>query len=195
MPGLLDAIGLFADEELAGTVEDRFIAVGLDFAQIVSSSSFCSCTLFAIVSGQLIKLDFLAQQVELKWLSLAFPNTAVGFTTAVYWCFARHCRWHRNFQLPTSVFSWMVCFYSSSSGSKKKIPRNCLALSNFGFSIVHFCVALLFAASDICFHISGHTLSSPEVVCFLVSLLSGPCISIRWPFIQQHKSCEACLCI
>ena len=57
------------NEELAGTCEDKFIAVGFDFATILSSS-FCSCILFAIVSGQLIKLEFLAQQVELKWLML-----------------------------------------------------------------------------------------------------------------------------
>ena len=52
IPGLLDAIELFADEELAGTDEDKFIAVSLDFATILSSS-FCSCTLFAIVLEQL----------------------------------------------------------------------------------------------------------------------------------------------
>ena len=52
----------------------------------------------------------------------------------------------------------------------KKTPRNLLALSSFGFSIAHFCFALLFAASDICFNISGHTLSGLVVVCFLVSL-------------------------
>ena len=52
------------------------------------------------------------------------------------------------------------------------IPRNCLALSSFGFSMAHFCFALRlrFDASDMCFHISGHTLSGLEVVCFLVSL-------------------------
>ena len=65
---------------------------------------------------------------------------------------------------------FMVCSNSSSSGSMKKIPRNCLALSSFGFSTAHFCFALLFAASDICIHISGHTLSGLEVVCFLVNL-------------------------
>ena len=64
----------------------------------------------------------------------------------------------------------MMCLNSSSSGSMKKIPRNCLALSSFGFSIAHFCFALLFAASDKCFQISGHTLSGLEVVCFPVSL-------------------------
>ena len=69
IPGLVDAIGLFADEELVGTVEDRFIAVDFDDATILSSS-FCSCILFTIVLGQLIKLEFLAKQVELKWLML-----------------------------------------------------------------------------------------------------------------------------
>ena len=73
-------------------------------------------------------------------------------------------------ELPTFYdrFSW--CLNSSSSGSMKKIPRICLTLSSFGFSIAHLCFALLFAASDICFHISGHSLSGLEVVCFLVSL-------------------------
>ena len=41
---------------------------------------------------------------------------------------------------------------------------------SFGFSTAHFRFALLFAASDICFHISGHNLSGLQVVCFLVSL-------------------------
>ena len=68
-PGPLDAIGSFADEEHAGTVQDRLIAASLDFATIISSP-FCSCTLFAIVLVQLIKLEFLAQQVELKYLML-----------------------------------------------------------------------------------------------------------------------------
>ena len=52
-----------------------------------------------------------------------------------------------------------------------KIPRNCLALSIFGFSMAHFCFAFFVAASDICFHISGHTLPGLEAVCFHVSLL------------------------
>ena len=69
IPGLFDAIGLFADAELVGTCEDKFIAVDFDFA-IFLSSLFCSCIRFAIVLGQLIKLGFLAQQAELKWLML-----------------------------------------------------------------------------------------------------------------------------
>ena len=41
--------------------EDRFTAADSDFATILSSP-FCSCILFAIVVGQLIELEFLAQQ-------------------------------------------------------------------------------------------------------------------------------------
>ena len=74
---------------------------------------------------------------------------------------------------------FMVCLNSSSFGSMKKIPRNCLALSSFDFSIAHFCFALLVAA---CFHISGQTLVGLEDVSSSVS--PGPCISVRWPFVQ-----------
>ena len=35
---------------------------------------------------------------------LAFPNTAAGFSAAIYWCFTRHCCWYRNSQLPAAVF-------------------------------------------------------------------------------------------
>ena len=50
--GLLDAIGLFADEDLVGTWEDKFIAVDFDFATLFSSP-FRSCILFASVLGSL----------------------------------------------------------------------------------------------------------------------------------------------
>ena len=80
IPGLLDAIGIFADEELAGTCEDKFIAVDFDFATMFTSP-FCSCILFAIVLGQLIKLEFLAQQVELKWLMLNKMKKIVPLVT------------------------------------------------------------------------------------------------------------------
>ena len=56
--------------------------------------------------------------------------------------------------------------------------------SSFGFSIVHLCFAFCFAASDICLHKSGHTLSGREVVCFLGSPLPRPCLSFWWPFVQ-----------
>ena len=65
---------------------------------------------------------------------------------------------------------FMMFLKSSSSGLMKKIPRNFPALSSFGFSIAHCCFAFRFDASDMCFHISSHTLSGLEVVPFLVSL-------------------------
>ena len=130
---------------------------------------------FRTNSGGLVSFD------NTSMFCLASPNTAVGFSTAVHWCFARHCCWHRNCQLPTSVF-FMMSLKSLSSSSMKKIQRNFLASSSFGFSIAHFCFAFRFTASDICFHISCHALSGLDVVCFLVSLTSRPCISVRWPF-------------
>ena len=38
IPGLFDAIGWFTDEELVETIDVKFIAVGFDFATILSSS-------------------------------------------------------------------------------------------------------------------------------------------------------------
>ena len=39
-------------------------------------------------------------------LCLAFPNTAVGFSTVLYRYFARHCCWYRNIQLAPSGFHY-----------------------------------------------------------------------------------------
>ena len=66
--GLLDTIGLGAVEELVAIKEEVFIAAGRDLDTTLSSS-FRFCILFAAVE-QLIKLNFLVQQVELKWLIL-----------------------------------------------------------------------------------------------------------------------------
>ena len=77
IPRLVDAIRLFADEELVGTWEDKFVAVDFDFATLLSFP-FCSCILFAIVLVQLIKLEFLAQQVHVWRPDLAkWPNSSV----------------------------------------------------------------------------------------------------------------------
>ena len=100
---------------------------------------------------------------------LVSSNGAAGFpATAAQWSFTRHCCWHRIFNFLRAFF--MISSHSSSSGTMKKIRRNFLALSSFGFSIVHFDLSLRLDASDTCFHISGHNLSGLEVVCFLVSL-------------------------
>ena len=64
----------------------------------------------------------------------------------------------------------MVCLKFSSSGSMKKIPRNCLALSSFGFSMAHFVspfVLMHQTHASTC--VARHCLGL-EVVCFLVSL-------------------------
>ena len=105
------------------------------------------------------------------YLVLCFPILRLVSRRLFIAGFTRHCCWHRNFQLFTGVFHgtfWILHHLVQW----KKIPRNLLALSGFGFSMIHFCFALRFDASDICFHISGHTLSGLEVVCFLVNLLS-----------------------
>ena len=99
---------------------------------------------------------------------VTFPNIAEDFTTVFCLFFARHCCWHRKFQLSTSSFHCELEFFVV--WSMKNIPVNCLALSSFGFSRAHLCFAFFIAASDINFHMSGHTLSGREVVCFLVSL-------------------------
>ena len=65
---------------------------------------------------------------------------------------------------------FIIRLNSSSSGSKKKILCNLLALPSLGFSMSHLGFSLRFDALDTCFHMSGHTLSGLEVVCFLVSL-------------------------
>ena len=67
-PGPFDAIGSFADEELAEADKDKFFTTSFDFDTIISSS-FCSCIPFAIVE-QLCKRKFWAQQRELTWLML-----------------------------------------------------------------------------------------------------------------------------
>ena len=103
---------------------------------------------------------------------LVLSNSATSLPVLMKLKSTRRCSWHRNFPCSTRLFHDTM--NSSSSGSMKKIPRNLLALSSFGFSIAHFSFSLRFDASDICFHISGHSLSSLEVVfevvCFLVNL-------------------------
>ena len=120
---------------------------------------------------------------------LVLSNCATGFPVLTKLKSTRHCCWHRNLQLSTSIFHFSL--NSSSSSSMKKIPRDLLALSSFGFSMAHFCFSLRFDVSDICFHKSGHTLSGLEVVCFLVSLHPNHVC----PSSEYNESREACPCI
>ena len=61
--------------------------------------------LWGIPSNRIL-IDSSASTIQ-TYLVLCFPNTAAGFPAAIYWCFTRHCCWHRNFQLSTSVFHGM----------------------------------------------------------------------------------------
>ena len=76
---------------------------------------------------------------------LRFPILRWGLPTDLYRYFARHCCWHRNFQL-------------STSGSDCELE----------FFIVW--LAFFLAASDINFHFAVHTSSGREVFRFFVSL-------------------------
>ena len=81
--------------------------------------------------------------------------------------------------------AFIVSLNSLSFGSMKNIPLNCLAFSSFGISIAHLCFALFFAASDINFHISGHTSSGREVVCFLVSPWTRGILLVAFLFVER----------
>ena len=67
------------------------------------------------------------------------------------------CCWHRTFPTLYESF-YIVWLNSSSSGSMKKIPRNCLVLSSFGFSIVHFCFAFSLHQPCASTHLATHRL-------------------------------------
>ena len=124
---------------------------------------------------------------------LAFPNTAAGFSAAIYWCFTRHCCWHRNFQLSTSVSHGVFEFFIPWINEMNTTQSSGIVELWFLDSPLLF--ALLFAASDICFHISGHTLSGLEVVCYLVSLHPDHEHPSRGLSFKKKESCEACPCI
>ena len=75
-----NVIRFFADEELAGTVRDRFIAVGLAFATLLSSS-FRSCTLFAIVLVQLFSSEILSAASRGEMADVEQMKKIVPFVT------------------------------------------------------------------------------------------------------------------
>ena len=94
---------------------------------------------------------------------LAFPNIAVGFFTALYRYFCKALLRASEFPTFSQRLEFFVVWLNEEYSSR---------LSGIvDISIAHLCCAFFFfAASDINFHISGHTLSGLEVVCFLASL-------------------------
>ena len=94
----------------------------------------------------------------LRWVS---PLPVIGN-------FARHSCWQRNCQLSTSGFHCELEFFVVWFSEEYSSHLSGIVEPWFLESPSLFC--FLFAASDICFHISRHTSSGREVVCFLVSL-------------------------
>ena len=78
--GSEDVIRFFADEELAGKVEDRFITVGLDFATVLYSS-FCSCTFFAVFFGAAYQAGILCAASRAEIADVARMKKIVPFVT------------------------------------------------------------------------------------------------------------------
>ena len=82
--------------------------------------------------------------------------------------------------------AFIVSLNSSSFGSMKNIPLNCLAFSSCGFSMAHLCFALSFSMHQTYdFHISGHTSSGREVVCFLVSPRTTGILLVAFLFVER----------
>ena len=88
---LLDAIGLFAGEELVGSWEDSFIAVDFDFCH-TSFSPFCSCILFRHRFGAAYQAG-IHSEVYMKWLTLNtwrrfLPSSRVKslWSMSASWC-------------------------------------------------------------------------------------------------------------
>ena len=74
----------------------------------------------------------------------AFPNTAVSLPTALYRILQGIAAGIGTSNFLRAVL--IVSLNSSSFGSKKKIPLNCLVLSSSGFSIAQLCFVFFFAA-------------------------------------------------
>ena len=127
---------------------------------------------------------FVLRFPQLRWVSLLLFNGILQGIAA---------------GIGTSNFlraAFIVSLNSSSFGSMKNIPLNCLALSSFGVSIAHF--GLLFFFFFCIRHMRPHI--SPHMVwtrgcLFPCKSLSRPCVSVRRPFAQKNESCEACPCI
>ena len=113
----------------------------------------------------------------------AFPNIAAGLQSASYWYFARHCCWHRNFQLSSGGFYYELEFFvvwfhevysSRLSGS------------------VEFLFLALFCLLLCCIR---HTSSGREVSCFLVSLSQDHVYPSSGLSFNKMNLVKACPCI
>ena len=99
---------------------------------------------------------------------LAIIHNATGFPLLFAPGSARHCCWHRNFQLSTRIFDSFLEFLICWINEVNTTQFSCRVKLRFFDSPL---LLFLFAdASDIYFQTSGHRESGLDVVCFLVSL-------------------------
>ena len=116
-----------------------------------------------------IEFSWTRQLRQYKHVMSCFPNTAEGFAPLFIGILQGIAAGIGISNFLRAFFSW--CSWSPHPQVQwRRYHVNCLALSSFGFSIALFCIAFRFDASNMWFHISGHTLSGLEVVRFLVSL-------------------------
>ena len=125
---------------------------------------------------------------------LANARRATGFSVFASSDFARHGRFHRNFQLFPSFFSWFPWTLHLSDRWNKYLSTF-LALSTFGFSISPL---LLFFLLSCFWHIFPYFW--PQVIwpgCCLPfrQPLSGSGISVWRLIIQYGERCETHPCI
>ena len=86
-------VWLFADDELVGTCEDKFVAVDIYFPTILSSS-FCSCILFVIFGGCLSSWNSQRRLMLNNWRGL-FHSSRVKLPSvkmSASWCLVSMCR-------------------------------------------------------------------------------------------------------
>ena len=80
IPGLLDPVGIFVGEELAGTCEEKFNAVDFDFATLLSSP-FCSCILFRHRFGAAYQAGILSATRRAEMADVGQMKKIVPFVT------------------------------------------------------------------------------------------------------------------
>ena len=122
---------------------------------------------------------------------LANLFNATGFPVPLTLKFARHCGWHRNFQLSTRAFHDVFEF--------SNIRINELNTTQFrGIIELRFLdrqLLLFFAFRRIGTYLSKSLATKCRVLrSFVFSSVSPsrPCISIQWIFVQYSEYCETC---
>ena len=124
---------------------------------------------------------------------IAFPNIAVGFPTALYRYFARHCCWHRNFQLSASGFHCELEFFVVWLNEEYSSQLSGIVELWFLDSPSLFCF-LFRCIGDKFPHIWPYVIKTRGCL-FPRKSPPGPCASFWWPFLQWNEPCESCPCV